>query len=79
MGTMALSILNALVMVLLSSPRLQLDQVQPTAAELKQRETDKENAAAENDATWATTTAQENAEQPKKLDSRWQYWSNIPR
>jgi len=79
MGTMALSILNTLVMVVLSSPRLQLDQVQPTAAELKQREADKENASAENDSSWATTTAQEAAEQQKKLDSRWQYWSNIPR
>jgi hypothetical protein len=79
MGTMALSILNALVMVLLSSPRLQLDQVQPTAAELKQREADKENSGGENDGAWGTATAQETPEQPKKLDSRWQYWSNIPR
>jgi hypothetical protein len=79
MGTMALSILNTLVMLVLSSPRLQLDQVQPTAAELQQREADKENSGAENDGAWATTKVQEAPEQPKKIDSRWQYWSNIPR
>jgi hypothetical protein len=79
MGTMALSIFNALVMALLSGPRLQLDQVQPTAAELAQREADKEKSGGETDGSWASAPAQEAPEQPKKLDSRWQYWSNIPR
>ncbi|HYF63247.1 MAG TPA: hypothetical protein VD886_10570 [Herpetosiphonaceae bacterium] len=76
---MMLSLFNTLVIAFLSAPQLQLDQVQPTAAELQQRESDKEKAGGENDGSWSATSAQEAADQPKKLDSRWQYWSNIPR
>lgn len=79
MGTLALSLFNALVIALLSGSRLQLDQVQPTVAELEQREADKEKSGAETEGSWAAVAVQDAPEQPKKLDSRWQYWSNIPR